>query len=85
MLHNLYGLAERDREQAAMLRYVEAMLAVNPELVAERGLRSVLRFQTGRHKAALADLDWFLENKPEGIDLDRIREMRARFEAQMKR
>ena len=79
MLRNLMGIAEGDMDKEAMLRYVEATIAVDPEVVQERGMRALLRMDTGRRDAAIADLDWFLENKPTGIDLDQIRAMRAAF------
>jgi regulator of sirC expression with transglutaminase-like and TPR domain len=80
MLGNLLGVAQEKDDKEAMLRYLEAIVAVRPDAAQERGLRAVLRQQTGRHKAALADLDWFLEHQPPGIDLERIREMRDYFE-----
>ena len=79
MLANLRGLAERSQDNEAVLRYLEAMVAIEPAAVAERGARSIIRFNTGRRDAAVADLDWFLEHRPNGLDLDRIREMRELF------
>src|SRR5262249_30039149 len=38
MLHNLLGVAQRRGEREAMLRYLDAMLVVDPTLVRERGL-----------------------------------------------
>jgi regulator of sirC expression with transglutaminase-like and TPR domain len=81
MLANLLGAAQEKDDKEAMLRRLEAIIAVRPEAAQERGMRAILRHQTGRRAAALADLDWFLEHQPPGIDLDRIREMRAYFEA----
>ncbi|MCA9248155.1 MAG: tetratricopeptide repeat protein [Planctomycetales bacterium] len=80
MLGNLRGLAQNEGDKEALLRYVEASVAINPEGIADRGLRALARFETGRRRAALADLDWFLENEPAGIDLDRIRQMRDYFQ-----
>ena len=34
---------------------------------------------TGRREQAVQDLNWFLENKPAGIDLEQIREMQNAF------
>jgi regulator of sirC expression with transglutaminase-like and TPR domain len=82
MLSNLLGVAEREDDREGMLRYLEAIVTVEPEAVRERGMRAVLRSQTGRRAAAVADLDWFLEQRPEGIDLDKIREMREFFSRQ---
>jgi regulator of sirC expression with transglutaminase-like and TPR domain len=80
MLGNLLGVAQEKDDKEAMLRYLEAIVAVRPDAAQERGLRAILRQQSGRHQGALADLDWFLEHQPPGIDLERIREMRAFFE-----
>ena len=63
-----------------VLRYLDALIAVDKNLLQERAMRSLIRKRTGRNRAALADLDWFLENEPEGIDLDRVRQMRAQFD-----
>ncbi len=79
MLRNLLRVAQDNDNKEAMLGYVEAMLATDGELIQERGMRAILRYQTGRRDAAVADLDWFLENRPEGIDLEAIRGMRDRF------
>lgn len=79
MLMNLRGLAERKSDNEAILRYLEAMIAIDPEAVAERGMRALIRFNTGRRNAAIADLDWFLQHEPAGLDLDRIREMKQYF------
>jgi len=80
MLRNLYGIAEAKEDKQAMLGYVEAMLAIEPHVVQHRGVRAVLLHATGQHDAAMADLNWFLEKKPDGIDLDRIREMKNYFQ-----
>ncbi|MCA9167902.1 MAG: tetratricopeptide repeat protein [Planctomycetales bacterium] len=79
VLRNLQGVAERQRDTEAMLRYLEAMVALAPDEPAYRGQRAVVRQQTGRRAGALADLDWFLEHEPPGIDLDAIRGLRQRF------
>jgi len=79
MLGNLRGLAERERNKEAILRYLEVIVAVDEEAIAERGMRAVMRFETGRRQAAITDLDWFLEHEPPGLDLDQIRNMRDYF------
>jgi len=80
VVQNLFGNAERKSDREAQLEYVNLMLAVDPQSVSNRGMRAVLRMETGRKKAAIADLNWIIEQEPEGIDLDRIYEMRAAFE-----
>jgi serine protease Do len=79
ILQNLLGVAQRKANREAMLRYVEAQLTLDPDLVRERGLRAMVRFETGRKQAAIADLDWFLEHKPAGIDIEQIQKMQQFF------
>lgn len=79
ILRNLIGIAQAKNDREALLRYLDAALAMNPEGARERGLRAVLRYDTGRRDAAIADLDWFLEYEPAGIDLEDIRRMKEYF------
>ena len=80
MLGNLIGIAQRDRNSSALRRYLEAIVPVAPDATQYRGMRAIARFESGYREAALEDLDWFLENEPADIDLDRIRELRLLFE-----
>lgn len=80
ILMNLRGLAEQNKDDAALLRYLEALVAVDPEDIETRGMRSLIRFRSGYRDAAVSDLNWFLEHQPPGLDLDRIREMRDHFQ-----
>ena len=82
MLQNLLGVAQRapagpDRE--AIQRYTSAMLVLDPALVRERGLRAVVRWETGRRDAAVADLQTILDAKPAGIDLAELQRMQDFF------
>jgi serine protease Do len=79
MLGNLLGLAQQKSDKEAVLRYLEALLIIDPTLIRERGLRAILHYETGRREQAVQDLNWFLENKPAGIDLEQIREMQNAF------
>lgn len=79
MLGNLLGLAQQKSDKEAVLRYLEALLVLDPTLVRERGLRAILHYETGRREQAVQDLNWFLENQPAGIDLEQIREMQNAF------
>lgn len=79
MLRNLIGVAQESRDSESLVRYLDAVVTLDPDAVADRGLRAVVRFETGRQDAAIADLDWILEKAPEGLDLDRVHEMREFF------
>ena len=76
MISNLGGLAESQSDGEALLRYLEALVAIEPESADYRLQRARLRAYVQRLAAAVEDLDWLLEQQPEGLDLDRVHEMR---------
>ena len=76
MLQNLLGVAQEAADSEAMLRYVETMVALDPDSPRKRWLRAVLRFQTGRIKESLADTNWILQRAPAELDLARVRQLR---------
>lgn len=84
MLRNLLSIAQHERDPHASLRYLEAMLAIDSEMIRERGLRAVTLAQTGNLRDALKDLDWILEQSPEGVDVGALRRMRERFAEQLR-
>ena len=79
VLRNLLGVAQDAKDREAMLRSLEALVAIQPDDTADRGLLAVARFETGRREAAITGLDWFLEQQPPGIDLNVIRTLQDRF------
>ncbi len=76
MLHNLVNIAGREKDRDGMLRYLDAILVIDPEAHEERWARAVFRWQAGILDRAAEDCDWLLKHEPEGIDLDRVRELR---------
>lgn len=79
MLRNLIALAQSAKDRAKMIGYLEILVTLAPDSAEDRGVRAMLKFETGRHDMAIQELDWFFERKPEGLDLDRIREMQDYF------
>lgn len=55
------------------------MLALDPTLVRDRGLRAVCRWETGRTAAAVADMQVLIDAKPAGLDLEELRNMQKYF------
>jgi regulator of sirC expression with transglutaminase-like and TPR domain len=76
MLHNLLNVAESEKDGPAMLRYIDAMLVIDPDAHAERWGRALLRYQAGARAGALDDCERLLNAAPPGIDLDRVRQLR---------
>jgi serine protease Do len=72
MLRNLLNVARREKDEPGMLRYVEAILAADPDSAADRALRASLRFRAGDRPGALEDVDWLLEHP----DVDAVEEVR---------
>ncbi len=79
MLHNLLNLARRDGDALGGLRYLDAILTATPNAVEERLMRAGGRWQNGNRDGALEDVDWLLAHEPDGVDLDRVRELRRQI------
>ena len=75
MLRNLKGIAIEEKAYHDALSYVDILVTLDPEDPQARLNRALLHMQTGTIAQAKPDLEWILENKPEGIHLDRIREL----------
>jgi hypothetical protein len=59
-----------------MLRYLDVLISIAPDDAQGRWLRAQVRaFSSDRH-AAVEDLDWLLERRPPGIDIDEVRAVR---------
>ncbi len=82
MLRNLLGLAERDREDQRVLRYLEVMVAIAPDNPEYRAKRLEMRARTGHQRAALEDAKWLIEHQPNGIDLRQLQSLKARLESE---
>ena len=79
MLNNLLGLAQDEEDKEGMLRYLEVLMALDETHVQNRGMRAIVRFETGRKQAAIDDLDYFLDTRPPELDLNQIQQMRDYF------
>jgi regulator of sirC expression with transglutaminase-like and TPR domain len=76
MLHNLINIANREKDRAGLLRYLDAVLVIDPDADEERLARAVVRWQTGLLQGAGEDCDRLLERAPAALDLGRVRELR---------
>jgi len=82
MLNNLLAIAMREDDPPAMLRYLDAMLTVDPESARSRVLRMLTARRLDRVEVTLADARWLLENQPADIDLALVRRLVASLEAE---
>lgn len=82
MLNNLLAIAIREDDTPAMLRYLDAMLTVDPQSSRSRVLRMLTARRLNRLDESLADARWLLEQQPADIDLDQVRRLVAAIEAE---
>ena len=77
MLHNLINVAKSERDGDSMLRYLDGVLALDPEAHEDRWMRAHFRYQAGQRTGAREDCDILLKHAPAGLDLERVRELRG--------
>ena len=80
MLSNL--LSNSNSDPQAMHRYLSAILAIEPKNAQYHWLRALVRYRIEHRDAALEDLAWLLENKPEGIEIDRVLQLQQLLQQQ---
>jgi regulator of sirC expression with transglutaminase-like and TPR domain len=80
MLHNLLGIAGRNREAVETLHYLDAILAIDPQARHDRLMRAVIRYQSGQKQEALADTEWFVAHPEGDADGKRALELRRVIE-----
>ncbi len=73
MLGNLLNTS--GNEPRAAHRYVNAILAIDPENGQFHWIRAVVRSRLDRRDAALEDLAWLTDHKPAGVDLERVEQL----------
>lgn len=67
VLGNLIGVAGNQQDAEAINRYCEASVAIQPDSIPARRMRSQIRMMTGRDAAAIRDLDWLIDHDEEGF------------------
>ena len=85
MIGNLLGLAEREKDESAVLRYLETLVAIAPANPEYRAKRLEMRARTGRLADAIEDANWFFENQPDGIDMERLGSLRTTLTTELER
>ncbi len=76
MLHNLINVAESEKDRDGILRYLDAIVAIDPEAHEERWARAFFRFQAGLRTGSLDDCEHLLKHAPGFADIERVRELR---------
>lgn len=84
MLSNLRGVAEKERDVDALRRYIDTILAIDAEHLEARAFRIDLNIRSKRFKDAVSDIDWMLNKKPAGLEVEQVLRLRGQLEAEMK-
>jgi regulator of sirC expression with transglutaminase-like and TPR domain len=84
ILRNLLNTVSPAESPEVAMRYVESIIAISEEAVAERLLRAVLNYDMNRIDEGLADVDWVLQEKPAGVDLTRVRQLKQALQSRAK-
>ena len=74
MLNNLKGIYAQRGDVARAIRTVDLMLLVEPAAVGEYRDRGALRFRAADFRGARADLEHYLEVRPDAPDADAVRQ-----------
>ena len=74
MLSNLRYFTRSNSGLRDSLPYLDLMIAIDEENAGLRLERATICLRIGRRDMARSDFEWLLERRPEGLQLDRIRE-----------
>ena len=79
MIYNLKSIAIDTKDFNKALSYVDLLIALDPEDPQERLSRSIIFIQLEESEKAKKDLEWLMNTKPDGIKIERIRELYNRL------
>ena len=80
MLHNLLGLAQRDQDVDAGLRYLDGILTLDPAAGQERMMRAGIHLSKAQKPEALADVQYLIDHPTPGVDPRRLEEFKRGLE-----
>ena len=79
MRRNLIQSAEREEDSLARLRYVDAIIAIDPDDRYTRAMRAMIHYGEGRFTDALIDIEFLIEKNPNAPELDPLKVLRRRL------
>jgi regulator of sirC expression with transglutaminase-like and TPR domain len=85
VVQNLRAIAERKQDNQSVLRYLELLHVIDPDDVSIKGARAVFLFQSGWQNKAIRELDEIIKQRPSGLDLRMIENIRSRFQRELRR
>ena len=84
MLRNLLNGAESERDGPSRMRYLDAILSIDPDDNYSRAMRAMVHYGEGRFEEALTDIEILIEKNPDSPETEPLREIRDRLQAREK-
>ena len=81
MMRNLLNLANETQDPEAALRYVETILALDPESLSDQLLKAVLCYNTQRYDEGIEITDRLIQSHSPDLRLDQLRQMQEQMKA----
>ncbi|HEX3150583.1 MAG TPA: transglutaminase family protein [Gemmataceae bacterium] len=82
MLHNLLGLAQRDQDTTAGLRYLNGILILDPSDGQSRMMRAGIHLSKDQKPEALADVQYLIDHPVSGIDRRKLEQFKRGLEGE---
>ncbi|MBT5692853.1 MAG: DUF1080 domain-containing protein [Opitutae bacterium] len=79
MLHNLLSVAEMEDDRVSMIRYLDAILAIDENAIYNRAMRAMVLYSQKRNTEAIRDLEWLVSKEPEDINMTPINDLLNRL------
>ena len=79
MLRNLIQSAEKEEDSLARLRYVDAIVAIDPDDRYTRAMRAMIHYGESRFTEALFDIEYLINKNPDAPELEPLRVLRNRL------
>jgi regulator of sirC expression with transglutaminase-like and TPR domain len=80
MLHNLLGVAQREQDVDAGLRYLDGLLMLDPSAAQNRMMRAGIYLSKGRKTDALAAVQYLLDHPSDAVDERRLLQLKRALE-----
>ena len=79
MLRNLIQSSENQNDSSATIRYINAILAIDPTDSYTRAMRAMINYGAGRYDKALEDIDSLIAENPDGPGFAPLLEIKKRL------
>ncbi len=82
MLHNLLRVAQGEKDVDAGLRYLNALLTLQPDDAENRVMRAGIYLSKGMKADALKDVNFLIEHPTDSVDIRELRRLKKQLEDQ---